>query len=317
MGQLKLFGEPPGNLDHSALLNLDYAKAGHTGFVASGGLAGGQSIIGGIGAAENLTLRSTSHATAGVVNIVDSLRLTAGIIQDNGGSPRIIMATASPHLTLTGDTQVASGVLSIGGSPSANSQLLVNPSLVGVSGTFYLIRLQPESANLTGTAFLYGLYGSASANIASGGNLTCRALAYISYGAGSGNIAELTGIWIRLGTAGFTGTLTDAYGIIVFMPYWLANKPTTSYGIRIQSPATSTAGVATAYSLYIDDIQAGATNKYLVQAGPSTPYLRLVGGAAPGVNLTNLYLNEGGTLRRVQVKDGGSIGAGDRVMVLV
>jgi len=47
---------------HSNLSNLDYNSSGHTGFVGSNGVAGGQTIIGGTAATDFLALQSTSAA---------------------------------------------------------------------------------------------------------------------------------------------------------------------------------------------------------------------------------------------------------------
>ena len=47
-------------------------------FIWSGGLAGGQKIIGGTAAGEKLTLESTSHATKGVIEILDHVALPDG-----------------------------------------------------------------------------------------------------------------------------------------------------------------------------------------------------------------------------------------------
>ena len=47
-------------VDHASLFNLAYADSGHTGFVASGGVAGGQTIIGGTGTTDDLILRTTA-----------------------------------------------------------------------------------------------------------------------------------------------------------------------------------------------------------------------------------------------------------------
>jgi hypothetical protein len=63
---------------------------------------------------------------------------------------------------------------------------------------------------------------------------------------------------------------------------------------------------------------AGTTVR-LLELGPATPYLRLVGGAAPAANCTNLYLAEGvvPTLRQVAWKLKSALVDADKVMVLV
>ncbi len=79
--------------------------------------------------------------------------------------------------------------------------------------------------------------------------------------------------------------------------------------------------ITTVRQLAIDDITGSSVGTaYLIEAG-AAPDLRLEGRATwtPIANQTPLLVAEGATptLRRVQWKDGASIGAGDKVMVLV
>ncbi len=106
MGHLRLLGEPAGSDDHAALTNLAFPQAGHTGYVAAAGLAGGQSIIGGTAAGESLSLQSTAHATRGYVRAQDDLQLLSNIIRDSAANQRLTLAAASPHVTLSGDLRV-------------------------------------------------------------------------------------------------------------------------------------------------------------------------------------------------------------------
>src|SRR5438132_1369131 len=60
------------SLDASSLLvqSVDWSKLVNTpSLVLATGVAGGQTIIGGTAASNNLTLSSTSHATKGTVNV--------------------------------------------------------------------------------------------------------------------------------------------------------------------------------------------------------------------------------------------------------
>lgn len=129
---------------------------------------------------------------------------------------------------------------------------------------------------------------------------------------GSGALAWLHGIIVNLVTYAGKGAVTDSKGLEVNLDYQ-GPKPSTYHGVHVKGHA----GMNTAYGLRVEEFTGTAIR--LLELGPSTPYLRLVGGAAPAANQTNLYLAEGvtPTLRRVQWKDGASVGAGDRVMVLV
>jgi hypothetical protein len=130
-----------------------------------------------------------------------------------------------------------------------------------------------------------------------------------------GTITTLSGIQALVdSTPTGTGPMTNVHTFEVLKPVWQGAKPATLNGLEV--PDLGNAGITTVRSIHVADILAG-TNRYLLELGPSTPYMRLIGGGNPAADQTNLYLNEGGALRQVQVKDGASIGAGDRVAVLV
>lgn len=111
---------------------------------------------------------------------------------------------------------------------------------------------------------------------------------------------QLGGILIQQqsGSSG-TGTLIAARGIFISQGYWGGSKPTTVYGLDIEDQGGS--GVGTAYGLRILDQTASTVR--LLELGPTTPYLRLLGGADPPTDKSNLYLKFGSTLYRV-VKSG-------------
>jgi len=69
-----LASAPDTEISHPSLSNLTIGDAGHTQFAMLAGRSGGQSIIGGTGASENLTLTSTSNATKGNIIFADSVR---------------------------------------------------------------------------------------------------------------------------------------------------------------------------------------------------------------------------------------------------
>jgi hypothetical protein len=62
---------PDTEITHNTLSGLVTGDAGHTQFVMLAGRAGGQNIIGGTAASENLTLESTSNVTKGTVQTKD------------------------------------------------------------------------------------------------------------------------------------------------------------------------------------------------------------------------------------------------------
>ena len=341
MGQLRLLGEPPANDDHAALVNLAFPPAGHTGFVAAGGLAGGQTIIGGAAPGEHLTLQSTAHAARGHVRAQDDLQLLSNIIRDAAGVERLKLATASPHLTLTGDALIKQSRAAIGpGATAIGSDAAVlakGTAGVGQAGLkieqgLTLTVPATESWGLGGTvnyglnaSLVAGLYFQAYWTGSPGQILTdLAAISAFWYNAGytGSTLTNAKGLWIkRPGALGGRIRPTNAYGVYVdpLMSVVGTGNPTLIEAIHVDDPSGPLGTPATVVGLKINDIGAG-TNRYLLELGPATPYLRLVGGAAPGANLTNLYLSEGAapaTLRRVQWKDYSALVAGDRVMVLV
>ena len=324
MGQLRLLGEPPASDDHAALANLAFPQAGHTGFVAAAGLAGGQTIVGGTAAGENLSLQSTAHAARGVVQIIDALRLASGIIQDSGGNARIALAAASPQVTLAGDVR-AGDRLGVATIPSPTVALKLRPSFAMPTGNMYLIDAGAESCefNGAGTGNFFGFYCQPTVRVTSPAVGNVYGLNFLATGAGTGNFQNMYACWTKVGLAFYTGAAYNLWCFYAKQPGFLAaTKPANAIGMEIEDMGGYSAAT-NAIGLKIADQTVVTGNKYLIDAGPTTPYFRLIGGASPGANLTNLYLAEGAapTLRRVQWVDPGNGGAnlvaGQRVMVLV
>jgi len=338
MGQLRLLGEPPASDDHAALANLAFPQAGHTGFVAAAGLAGGQTIIGGQAASEHLTLQSTAHAARGYVRAQDDLQLLSNIIRDSGGNQRLALAAASPHLTLTGDAKITGNLALHDGTPNAGYGLY---SYKANPGTFMHVRATPQGAatgDVTGFAVypsglvlpnagtFRGVAGFAVCSVASGATSGVAQGLYFYGGIAGGGpgttFSEVTGARVRTAVSGYTGSLMNLYSLCLDAPSVSLGAPaiTTTYGIFVGDQGPS-ASQQNAYGIYIGDMTLATGFKRLLEVGP--PYLRVTGGGAPGANLTNLYLAEGATptLRRVQWVDPGNGGAnlvaGQRVMVLV
>jgi hypothetical protein len=86
----------------------------------------------------------------------------------------------------------------------------------------------------------------------------------------------------------------------------------TMRGIYIHSNACGAATV-TAYGLHIEDMTPTGS-AYLLEIGPATPYLRLVGKADPATGESNLYLKIGSALQKVTVGAADSGGTGYRMM---
>lgn len=75
----------PSAVTHSTLGGLTTGDAGHTQLALLAGRAGGQTLIGGINASDNLTLSSTSNGTKGIVTLgLATFNETSGLITANG-----------------------------------------------------------------------------------------------------------------------------------------------------------------------------------------------------------------------------------------
>jgi hypothetical protein len=325
MGQLRLLGEPPASDDHAALANLAFPQAGHTGFVAAAGLAGGQTIIGGTAPGENLSLQSTAGSPRGVVQVIDSLRLVGGLIQDGGGNPRVTLATATPHLTLTGDLRVTGYAALAGATPATDAYLKVNPVGATWTSAMTLLQMNPTSCSIGVGGDLFGFGAYAVCNVLTGATPLVRGLNFVGLVANVGSPVEVTGAACQVGCMAFSGTITDLhalYAVERFIMFTGGGSITRTHGLRIGDQGK--AGVGTTFGLLIEP-QTGSANLYSIWAGAKasgTPRLRLDEGT-PGAGQTMLWLAEGvtPTVRRVQWVDPGNGGAnlvaGQRVMVLV
>lgn len=127
------------SIDHHLLMNLASGDD-HTQYALLAGRAGGQTLVGGTLASQNLTLSSTAHATKGSV-LVDSAILPTVTATDDLGSS----SAKFRNLYLSGTAQLAlaTGGGSIVGTASQVGQLWYNTSTFDVwlddgSGTNYL-----------------------------------------------------------------------------------------------------------------------------------------------------------------------------------
>jgi hypothetical protein len=277
MGRLKLIGEQEGGGtdDHSALSNLDYAHCGHSGFVPSQGVA-----------------------------LIDILRLNQNIIQDSGGNDRITLSTASsPHITLANEVKLGTR-FGLGANPETYTGFVCNPSISG-DQNLEVIAMNPSLALTGGSRSIYGLQGQAVANLYSGATaLEMAGLYFTALAANAGTAQKLYALWARVGLQLYSGSAPQVWTAMFRQPMFLISTyPSQVVGVEIQDMGGYSGASYDAIGLRINDQTAVTGNKYLIEAGPSTPYLRLVGGGDPPTNKSNLYLKFGSTLYRV-VKSG-------------
>lgn len=267
MGRLRLLGEQEGDgtADHSALLNLDYAKAGHTGF---------------------LSLATPQTVTA--EKVIDS---TVGLRFGHASGPLLQGASSGDDLTLTGDLKISGSI----GLPNVYAGRVVNLQKtvsVGLIPCGIAVLLTSDGGHPI------GLYGGAT-YAGSSSNRTAKGLDFQAASNTTAAMNQLIGLNMQVNMYS-SGNVGTAYGGVIQKSYPGTGRPTTSKGLYIGDFGSS--GVATAIGLHIYD-QTDAANNYLLEAGRSTPYLRLVGGGDPPANKSNLYLKFGSALYRV-VKSG-------------
>lgn len=77
---------PDSEVTHNTLSGLTTGDAGHTQFAMLAGRVGGQTLIGGTGVSETLTLQSTSNATRGTIQFSDNLVPTTSAAFSGGWS---------------------------------------------------------------------------------------------------------------------------------------------------------------------------------------------------------------------------------------
>lgn len=301
---------PVQGADHSQLVNLDADDHPHYALLA--GRSGGQSLIGGLAASENLTLQSTAHATRGYVRAQDDLQLLSDIIRDSGGNARLTLDTSSPHLLTAGDVQIP-GYVALGNGASPYIGRLVN-----ITGTLDTQGANALNATVYGnrsaaSQITYGLLGGAFQQGTPSYSLL-YGLYFLAQQQSSSPCLQMAGQLVAVAsTAAGSGAITQAFGYYLATAGWGGSKPATVAAYY----ALDQGGVGVGLAYGLDIVDQTATTVRLLELGPTVPYLRLLGGANPPANQTNLYLKEQATLRQVQWKDGAAIGGGDRVMVLV
>lgn len=266
-------------------------------------------MIGGNAAGEHLMLTSTAHGTKGYIKLYDDLQLLSNIIRDSGATARVTLATSSPHVSLTGDLDVSGhGAIGSDAVPMAANVLRVvetSDAPVHIGGYFLVHGNRAAAGQAT-----YGVAGGAFGEGTPSSSMVAG-LYYFAQHNSASPCTHLVGIYtmVQSGASG-TGALAVARAIYAAVSYWGGSKPATVIGLDIEEQGHASAGVAE--GLHIDD-QTAVTVR-LLELGPAVPYLRLVGGANPAANESNLSLKFGATLKQVTEYDADSASAGYRAL---
>lgn len=249
------------------------------------------------------------------------LRLAASqVIEDSGGTGRILLDTALPHVTLTGDVQVSGGHMGVDKAPDTTITLYIGRPFVTGSGTHMYMRYDENPVTLdANTATVYGFYAAPVVALGAGttGHLV-QGLNFRPFIGASGSATEITGIYTGLATVFASVTVTDWHGLKIAPIDLIMGSPTItrSRGVTIQNQGANAVG--NAWGLYIEH-QSGAGGNFLLEAERSAgnPSLRLNAGNPPDsasatLGDSNMLLAwmENGTvnLRRVRWVDSGAGG---------
>jgi hypothetical protein len=251
-----------------------------------GGAAGDHSALSNLGYAQS---GHTGFVPSQGEALVDILRLTQNLIRDSGGNTRLQLATSAPHVTLAGRCKLTEESAIGGALPLTNKLLLVQPA-------------SPPSTNV-----FTALYGQPSVSLpygSSGGSLIGLDFTLVAIGGGGGAVLPtMRGINVGLNLFNFAGTATDLTVAFLATPLIWFGTPAVSTWRGLHAPAVASNKITNAYGAHIEDITTNTGFTRLLEVGPSTPYLRLVGGGNPPTDKSNLYLKFGSTLYRV-VKSG-------------
>lgn len=200
--------------------------------VLSTGLSGGDTLAGGVGAAEDLTLASTTHATRGDLNLRDQVTVLSESKTHSSSSTAFYALKANPSLAMSGTTtgQVLNMV-----DISPTVDWTANPNSL-VTHTY--VQVKPAVSHNAATRtmnnhamFLSGPTYTGTTNVMTVASHTCFSSAPtvtgtvtttalvgfsagLTVGAGS-TVSNYVGVLVASPTVNATGTLTSSIGLSV------------------------------------------------------------------------------------------------------
>lgn len=205
------------------------------------------------------------------------------------------------------DTLRVNERLALGVDPSPSTGFACRPT-ISAAADMKAMDLTPSITLESGTRQIWALTGQANANISPGATVSLMSgLDFVALAAGAGRMQLMYGIRIRAGLFVYTGDAPTIWGQLIRSPMLLMSTfPSRVIGLDIENMCGISETAYEAIGLRIADQTITTGNKFLIEAGPATPYLRLTGGGNPPENKSNLYLKFGSTLYRV-VKTGTSM----------
>jgi len=311
-------------LNHASVATGDL----HTEYARLAGRAGGQTLYGGTAANESIIIGGTAHAThaTSIISMLDHVQMaSAKAIKDSGGTSRYLVATTTPHNTITGDTRI--GV-------STNTWTAIGTAVIAV-GTLLRIHGTYAGGALIGIALMDA--GTISHTVDYLTTIALKSQPTIGFGAGVADAGTIRGLHF-VPTLSSGGTITAGLIDAVYASYIVSNQsgtftalaffraaapgilsgtPTLTdvYGLIVEN--IGNVRTTNAYGVYISNItNATGLNRLLQAQGLSNENLRVdagdptTPGALKGRSQILGQFNENGALavRRVEWVDAGAIG---------
>ena len=307
-----------------------------------GGAAAGGHVIENEGAP--LAARANLNFAGGLVDAADNAPDTdVHIGKQPDRTDLFTTANANPHLSVggTGKGIRFDDYLGIDSAPSSVIKLSISPTPVGVIG-WTGIGMSPIITFAGNNRGAVGIFGSANAKGAAGSTgHRLSGLDFVATGlstAGAITFASVIGAQGRAGGlalgGGTTVTITDLIGLLGDVAFSTLNGngiATNVTCVRAQNTGFGTLGTVTinisayrafhhpafalsdatvifttAYGLHLEDITGTSFGAvYLIEAGPATPYFRVVGDFTAAAHATAVYVSEGAapTLRQLKSTD--------------
>lgn len=273
-----------GVTDHALLSNLNYASAGHTGFLAAdgsvAGATGAPQDFGSNGIKADVIAESTGAAgvTADGVKMKDGKVELGGNQILNSSSEGSIVLSAGPLVRLIGNVGI-----NLGASNTSRLKIAENAALPGAGRNLLEFSLSStQSANITGADALQ-VAAFVGTHTAGDGSIT-------DY-----DIAEFGGLALRYELGAFSSGATgaDVYGIRI-TPDYTSLSITVLAGLDVVESGTQTASVTDNYGVRVRGMTTGSNIYPIHASGQGRSVLRNTNvGAGDPFSLEVLRLGAG------------------------
>lgn len=206
----------PSLIDHNSLLNLAVGDV-HTQYALLAGRAGGQTLIGGTAASNNLTLQGTSHATPGNIVALDNILAPTTIASLPAYSFSVDTNTGMWH---PGSNQIG---FAVGGINA------INISVSAVEANLNLIATQNLEVDINSSLLGYARVGTATNATATGDfSAGLSGLNHVMFFDQSTGFLDLikTATLIRFDTSGLQIKMMTSLGATLNLISGVASTPT-------------------------------------------------------------------------------------------